>query len=375
MIARALLLAAALTAASSAAALAQAQDRFQDSFASRNVLAAPMLRASVQVSGDLVRIGDLIDNAGTAAQIAIYRAPDLGTTGTLPVAQVLDALRAHRVIGVDTRDLKEISVTRLARTLESKGLELQVAQALERRNGLGEAANLSLTFDREPGDVRLDPGFSGAVQPSIVRYDNRNGRFDVTFEIANENGAAAAKLRFTGTAVETVEAAVLTRNVERNEIVKSSDVVVERRPKAEVGTDAALRERAVGMQTRRQLRAGHAIKTADLAKPDLVQRDQNVTLIYEAPGIHLTMRGKALDNGTEGDVVSVMNLQSKRTISGTVTGRGQVTISSVTIGPVSVVPPLSRSPLTGDATSSLGAAQPAQVAIATVSSPVAPKAE
>jgi flagella basal body P-ring formation protein FlgA len=375
MIARALLLAAALTATSSAAALAQVQERFQDSFASRNVLAAPMLRASVQVSGDLVRIGDVIDNAGSAGQIAIYRAPDLGTTGTLPVAQVLNTLRTHRVIGVDTRDLKEIAVTRLARTLESKGIELQVAQALERRNGLGEAANLSLTFDREPGDVRLDTGFSGAVQPTIVRYDNRNGRFDVTLEIANENGAAAAKLRFTGTAVETVEAAVLARNVERNEILKSSDVVIERRPKAEVGTDAALRDRAVGMQARRQLRAGQAIKTADLAKPDLVQRDQNVTLVYEAPGIHLTMRGKALENGTEGDVVSVMNLQSKRTISGTVTGRGQVTISPVTIGPVSVAPPVSRSPLTGDATSSLGAAQPAQVAVATVRSPVAPKAE
>ena len=248
------------------------------------MIAAPVLRANVQVSGDLVRIGDVIDNAGSAAQIAIYRAPDLGTTGSLPVAQVLNTLRAHQVIGVDTRDLKEISVTRLARTLEGKDIELQIARALERRNGLGDAANLSLTFDRDPGDVRLDAGFTGGMQAAIVRYDNRNGRFDITFEIANENGAAAAKLRFTGTAIETVEAAVLARNVERNEILKSSDVVVERRPKAEVGADAAARDRAVGMQARRQLRAGQAIRTADLAKPDLVQRDQNVTLIYEAPG-------------------------------------------------------------------------------------------
>ena len=89
----------------------------------------------------MVRIGDIIDNAGTAAQIAIYRAPDLGTTGSLPTAQVLPALRAHQVIGVDTRDIKEISVTRLARTIESKDIELQVARALEHRNGLGDAAN------------------------------------------------------------------------------------------------------------------------------------------------------------------------------------------------------------------------------------------
>jgi flagella basal body P-ring formation protein FlgA len=360
MLARALLLATALIAASSAAAVAQTQE----TFANRNVIAAPVLRANVQVSGDLVRIGDVIDNAGSAGQIAIYRAPDLGTTGSLPVAQVLNTLRAHHVIGVDTRDLKEISVTRLARTLEGKDIELQVARALERRNGLGDAANLSLTFDRDPGDVRLDAGFTGGMQPTIARYDNRNGRFDVTFEIANENGAAA-KLRFTGTAIETVEAAVLARTIERNEIVKSSDVVVERRPKAEVGADAAARDRAVGMQARRQLRAGQAIRAADLAKPDLVQRDQNVTLIYEAPGIYLTMRGKALDNGTEGDVVNVMNLQSKRMLSGTVIGRGQV----------SITPPAPRPAQTSDATSSLGTTQPAPVAVATVSSPVAPKAE
>jgi flagella basal body P-ring formation protein FlgA len=256
-------------------------------------------------------------------------------------------------------------VTRLARTLDGKDIELQVARALERRNGLGDAANLSLTFDRDPGDVRLDAGFTGGMQATVVRYDNRSGRFDVTFEIGNENGAAAAKLRFTGTAIETVEAAVLARNVERNEILKSSDVMVERRPKAEVGGDAAARDRAVGMQARRQLRAGQAIRAADLAKPDLVQRDQNVILIYEAPGIYLTMRGKALENGTEGDVVNVMNLQSKRTLSGTVTGRSQV----------SITPAAPRPPQTSDATSSLGATQPAPVAVATVSSPVAPKAE
>ena len=84
------------------------------------------------------------------------------------------------------------------------------------------------------------------------------------------------------------------------------------------------------MQARKQLRAGQPLKSADLGKPDLVQRDQSVTLIYESVGLYLTIRGKALENGTEGDVVNVMNLQSKRTVSGVVTGRGQVTISGPT---------------------------------------------
>src|SRR5258708_7996912 len=128
MFARTLLLATALLTASTTAGVAQSRD---------DVIAAPALRASVTVSGDIVRIGDIIDNAGSAAQIAIYRAPDLGTTGSLPVAQVLNTLRAHQVIGVDTRELKTITVTRLARTIEGNDIQQQVARALARTNGLG----------------------------------------------------------------------------------------------------------------------------------------------------------------------------------------------------------------------------------------------
>src|SRR6266536_503703 len=188
MITRPLLLAIALLAAT-APASAQTRDE---------ILATPVLRANITVASDLVRIGDVIDNAGSAAQIAIYRAPDLGTTGTLQVSQLLSALSAHQVIGVATKGLKEVSVTRLARTLDSREIELAIARALERRNGLGEAANLSLTFDRDPGDLKLDGSNTGGLQPLTVRYEPRNTRFDVTLEISNEAGGPSTKLRFTG---------------------------------------------------------------------------------------------------------------------------------------------------------------------------------
>ena len=337
MFARSILFAALLVAAPTAAV---AQEKEEP-------IAVPVLRAQVTVESDIVRIGDMIENAGTAAQIAIYRAPDLGTTGTLPTTQVINALQAHQVIGVDTRDIKSVSVTRLARTLEGKEIEAQVAHALEHRNGLGDAANLSLTFDRDVQDVRLEAWNNGSLQPVATRYDPRNGRFDVAFEITNDINSARTKLRFTGIAVETIEAAVLTRSVEHNDVLKASDVITERRPKAEVGGDAATRSHAVGMQMRKQLRAGQALRTVDLAKPDLVQRDDNVTLIYETAGLYLTVRGKAVESGTEGDTVSVLNLQSTRTVSGIVVGRDQVAIS--------VIAPR----LGADTTSSIGAAETA----------------
>ena len=125
MIIRPILLATALFAIAAAPAFAQSRE---------DVITVPVLRANVTVASDIVRIGDVIDNAGSAAQIAIYRAPDLGTTGSLPTAQVLATLQAHQVIGVDTRDIKTIAVTRLSRMVQVKDLQQQIARALERPN-------------------------------------------------------------------------------------------------------------------------------------------------------------------------------------------------------------------------------------------------
>ncbi|PIT06135.1 flagellar basal body P-ring biosynthesis protein FlgA [Bradyrhizobium nitroreducens] len=294
--------------------------------AADDFIASPTLRASVTVTSDVVRVGDLIDNAGSAALIPVYRSPDLGTTGTLTTAQVLSVLRAKQVIGVMTGDIKEVQVTRLARTLANKDLENAVASALERRFGLGDAANITVTFDRGVAEMRLDASNTGALQPVATRYDARSGRFDIAFEIANDNNPSPTKLRFSGTAIETVEVAVLTRDIDRADLLKASDVALERRPKAEVTGEPASRERSVGMQLRRPMRAGTPLRAADIVKPDFVVRDQAVTVIFQAPGLYLTTRGKAIESGAEGDTVSVLNLQSKRTLTGVVTGRGQVTI-------------------------------------------------
>ncbi len=62
---------------------------------------------------------------------------------------------------------REISVTRLSRTLTSKDIEHQVARALERRNGMGEAANITISFDRDLRVLQLDSSNTGDLQPSF----------------------------------------------------------------------------------------------------------------------------------------------------------------------------------------------------------------
>jgi len=53
-----------------------------------------------------------------------------------------------------------------------------------------------------------------------------------------------------------------------------------------------------------------------------VRRGETVTLEYAAPGISLSMRARALEDGAVGDSVRFLNTSSNRTIEAVVTGPG-----------------------------------------------------
>jgi len=290
--------------------------------------AAPALRREVTVSSELVRIGDLVDNAGVSARVPIFRAPDLGQTGTVSAARILEAVRPHGLPVVLTGGISEVAVTRASRVISLKDIESRIADVLAGQSGLGPAKSLAVTIDRDARPVYLEPTANAELQATRVSYDPRSNRFDVTFDVPGSRAARRVSLRYVGTIVTMADVAVLTRALNSGDVVKASDVAMARRPKAETPNDVlGSVVDAVGLATRRQLRPGEALSAADLVKPELVQRNEAVTLIYQAPGLLLTVRAKALDSGAKGDTVSVLNVQSKRTVQGTVTGPGEVTIA------------------------------------------------
>jgi flagella basal body P-ring formation protein FlgA len=87
-------------------------------------------------------------------------------------------------------------------------------------------------------------------------------------------------------------------------------------------------DQVIGMAAKIALRNGQALRTDDLIKPQIVQRNEAVTIYYEVPGIMLTVRGKAVEGGAMGDVVGVLNIQSNRTVQATVIGPGRVIIAA-----------------------------------------------
>lgn len=288
----------------------------------------PKLKPAVTVTGNLVRIGDLVENAGAVADVPIFRSPDLGTTGTVSTEAVVEAVRAHAIRGLDTDGLSEVSVTRASRAFKPEEIENAVAKALAAKFALGAAKNISFNLDSELHPLHVEPSAKGEPRVERVSYDARSGRFYAQLMIPS-GPTTRFPLSISGRATATVEVATVAVPVTRGATLKDSDILMERRPRAELGHDFITdRAKAVGMAARTTLQPGRPLRTAELMKPLVVARGEHVTLIYQIPGITLTVLGKANEGGAVGDTIAVLNEQSKRIIQGVVVGPGHILVNA-----------------------------------------------
>src|SRR6202521_4443982 len=138
--------------------------------------AGPSLKASATVMGDIVRIGDLVENAGAVADVPIFRAPDLGQTGSVPVASVLDALRGHHILGLDSRGLSEVAVTRAARAITAKDVEARILAVLAGKYGLPDSSNLAVVLDNDMRTFAVEASATNELAVVHLTYEPRTTR-------------------------------------------------------------------------------------------------------------------------------------------------------------------------------------------------------
>ncbi len=293
------------------------------------------LRTAVSVSGDVVTLGDFFEGAGALADRALFRAPDLGTTGPVSAARVVDMARAAGLAEANGDGIVEVSVTRLSRPIEASEISRLIATEILRRPGHPEDVGIddvSISFDEpvapQPADVRsLDP-----VRVVSLSTTPQTGRFEALVQI--DQGERTDRLRLRGTLTETAMVTVLTRSVVRGDVIAADDLRSERQPRNRLAALHAPVDPAdvVGRQARRALRAGQPISASDFARPQVVSRGDVVTVVYRTPALQVTGRGQAQQAGAVGDLVAVLNPQSKRTLHAVVVGAGLVEVSSPSAG-------------------------------------------
>lgn len=142
--------------------------------------------------------------------------------------------------------------------------------------------------------------------------------------IARTTGAAALALCGLTAAAAGADTLAAARNLPAQSVLTAADLV-----RADTAVPGALHDpaRAIGLETRVAIYAGRPVFGADLVPPAVVDRNQIVPLTYFHAGLAITTEGRALDRGSVGDRIRVMNLTSRSTVIGRVGTDGSISVA------------------------------------------------
>lgn len=115
------------------------------------------------------------------------------------------------------------------------------------------------------------------------------------------------------------ETLLAARTLRANTVIGPADVTV-----SDSAAPGALSrpDDALGLETRVTVYAGRPLHAADLGPPAMIERNQIVPLLYRRGALSIETEARALERGASGARIRVMNLDSKATLTATVTPTG-----------------------------------------------------
>jgi flagella basal body P-ring formation protein FlgA len=121
---------------------------------------------------------------------------------------------------------------------------------------------------------------------------------------------------------------VAKRNLPQRHMIEADDIYLARQDIVPLKYGwFTKKEDVVGKLSKQNIDINRPITPVLLAKETLVQRGDQVTIKADTGSIHISMTGKALSKGSQGDIIRVQNLKSKRIVQAEVTGPREVRVT------------------------------------------------
>jgi flagella basal body P-ring formation protein FlgA len=107
---------------------------------------------------------------------------------------------------------------------------------------------------------------------------------------------------------------IALRQLDYGTIISGADVAIQQRDIASSGKYTRDPDAIVGRRARTTIKANAAIRTDQVEKVPIIKSGQMVTIVAENEVMKITVAGKAMGSGAEGDTIMVQNLSSLKEI-------------------------------------------------------------
>ena len=121
----------------------------------------------------------------------------------------------------------------------------------------------------------------------------------------------------------TAETVAASRTIRSRTVITPPDLVLIEGTAEDGFSDIA---DVVGLEARVTLYQGRPIRKGDVGPPAVIERNQIVTLLFRRGGLLIKAEARALGRAGVGDRLRVMNISSRKTVTGIVSDDGWVVV-------------------------------------------------
>jgi flagella basal body P-ring formation protein FlgA len=288
------------------------------------------LRSSATVSGDVVTLGDIFNDAGDAANVVVADAPPPGVANDISVSRISLVARRNGLAWHNTTGLTHITVARSGVAVPEAEVSAAIAAAITTRTpSLPATTKLQVDFSGGTAGVQVGENAARTVKVEQIAFNGRNGSFDALLRAPADDLASPLR-RVSGRAYAVTDVPVLLRDVAPGDVVHPQDVDWIKLPSDRVSQNIITSQTGlVGMSPRYPVRTGEPLRISDMQPPVVVQKGTLVDMSYVTGTLTLHARGRALQSGAIGETVDVLNPRSNRTVQGIIQGPNLVRIEAM----------------------------------------------
>lgn len=281
--------------------------------------AAP--KENVTITGDQITLGDVFDGVTDNADYYLAPAPAPGKTkvlnahdltrisntfnlGWAPNGSFHQTVIRNASAALDAYDIQSALQAKLSESVPGQKLEVQL-----------DNPNLTLVT---PMDV------SRAVKVENLKLDPAKGEFKA---LVSAEAAPESRAEVRGRFQQVVTLPVLKSPLRLGDVISENDIEYVDTRAADV-TPAMIvnANNLIGRTPRRGLPAMKPITASDVRAPTVIKKGDLVLMSLKSSVLSLTTQGRAMEDGSTGDAIRVMNLTSKQVVSATIDGPQAVTV-------------------------------------------------
>ncbi len=285
---------------------------------------AASLRPVAVLTEDVLTVGDIFQ--GLSSEKASYVLGPAPQPGHDMILNARTLMRIATVVDLSWQPRhseEQVTVRRAATVIDTSMIKTELKGELA-QYGVKDRYDISFVTDEPSIILPIDE--QGTMEFRSFDFDPAHNRFNAVI-VAPSKANPLREIKVSGKIDRLVNVPVLKSTLRRGDIIGRTDVEYIELSSGRLQNDYILdAEKIIGMTPRRVAMIGEPLRESEFDYPQIVERGEYITIIYDNGPMMLTAKGKAMQNGAKGDIVSVINVTSNRSVQGIISAEREVTV-------------------------------------------------